>query len=144
VVNQVAAEQLLRFAGVGVISTVGYLFLFIAWRPLVGIYGANALALAICTFFNLAVHRELARSLQGHAHRGRFVGVALGLYLLSLALTSLGLLMVQLLVGSSLGFDLLAVTLANAVAAVLRFAVLRAWVFRPHIGGPNEISEVAT
>ena len=31
--NEVAADQLLRFAGVGVVSTLGYLFLFIAWRP---------------------------------------------------------------------------------------------------------------
>ena len=34
--DQVAADQLLRFAGVGAISTLGYLFLFIAWRPVVG------------------------------------------------------------------------------------------------------------
>ena len=66
-VDQVAADQLLRFAGVGAISTLGYLFLFVAWRPLAGALGANALALAICTIFNLAVHRELARSMQGKA-----------------------------------------------------------------------------
>jgi len=57
--------------------------------------------------------------------------VGAGLFLLSLALTTLGLLAVQALVGPSLGWDLLAVTAANAVAAVLRFAVLRAWIFRP-------------
>ena len=34
--NEVAADQLLRFAGVGVVSTLGYLFLFVAWRPLLG------------------------------------------------------------------------------------------------------------
>jgi putative flippase GtrA len=131
-VDQVAADQLLRFAGVGAISTLGYLFLFVAWRPLAGALGANALALAICTVFNLAVHRELARSMDGKARRGRLVAVAAGLYLLSLALTTLGLLAVQALVGSSLGWDLLAVIAANGVAAVLRFAVLRAWIFRPN------------
>jgi putative flippase GtrA len=130
-VDQVAADQLLRFAGVGAISTLGYLFLFVAWRPLAGTLGANALALAICTIFNLAVHRELARSMQGKAHRGRLVAVGAGLFLLSLALTTLGLFAVQALVGASLGWDLLAVTAANAVAAVLRFVVLRAWIFRP-------------
>jgi putative flippase GtrA len=143
-VDQVAADQLLRFAGVGAISTLGYLFLFIAWRPLAGTYGANALALAICTIFNLAVHKELARSMQGPSHRGRFAAVAVGLYLLSLALTTLGLVVVQLLDGPSLGFDLLAVTAANAVAAVLRFAVLRAWVFRPNAPGSPDLVEASS
>jgi putative flippase GtrA len=143
-VDQVAADQLMRFAGVGAISTLGYLFLFIAWRPLAGTFGANALALAICTIFNLAVHKELARSMQGHSHRRRFAAVAAGLFVLSVALTSLGLLVVQLLDGPSLGFDLLAVTVANAVAAVLRFAVLRAWVFRPHTAGSNDLAEASS
>ena len=63
--NEVTADQLLRFAGVGVVSTLGYLFLFVAWRPLLGAFGANAVAMAIATLFNTAVHRELS------AHRGR-------------------------------------------------------------------------
>ena len=29
------------------VSTLGYLFLFLAWRPLVGPIGANAVAMAI-------------------------------------------------------------------------------------------------
>jgi putative flippase GtrA len=129
--GQVTADQLLRFAGVGAISTLGYLFLFIAWRPIVGDFGSNALALAICTLFNTAVHRELARNMQGSRHQGRFVAVSAGLFAVSLGLTSLGLLAAHAFSGSSLPVALVAVTLANAAAAVLRFAVLRAWVFRP-------------
>jgi putative flippase GtrA len=130
-VSQVAADQLLRFAGVGAISTLGYLFLFIAWRPVVGDFGSNALALAICTLFNTAVHRELARNMQGSRHQGRFVAVSAGLFAISLGLTCLGLLAAHALSGSSLPVALVAVTVANAAAAVLRFALLRAWVFRP-------------
>jgi putative flippase GtrA len=130
-ISQVAADQLLRFAGVGAISTLGYLFLFIAWRPIAGDFGSNALALAICTLFNTAVHRELARNMQGTRHRGRFAAVSAGLFAISLGLTSLGLLAAHALSGSSLPVALVAVTVANAAAAVLRFALLRAWVFRP-------------
>jgi glycosyltransferase involved in cell wall biosynthesis len=130
-ISQVTADQLLRFAGVGVISTLGYLFLFIAWRPIAGDFGSNALALAICTLFNTAVHRELARSLHGPRHRGRFVILSAGLFAISLVLTSVGLLAAHAVAGSSLPMALIAVTVANAVAAVLRFAILRAWVFRP-------------
>jgi len=130
-ISQVAADQLLRFAGVGAISSLGYLFLFIAWRPIAGDFGSNALALAICTLFNTAVHRELARNMQGTRHRGRFAAVSAGLFAISLGLTSLGLLAAHALSGSSLPVALVAVTVANAAAAVLRFALLRAWVFRP-------------
>jgi len=135
-ISQVAADQLLRFAGVGAISTLGYLFLFIAWRPIAGDFGSNALALAICTLFNTAVHRELARNMQGSRHQGRFVAVSAGLFAISLGLTSLGLLAAHALSGSSLPVALVAVTVANAAAAVLRFAMLRAWVFRPDPPAP--------
>jgi putative flippase GtrA len=130
-ISQVAADQLLRFAGVGAISTLGYLFLFIAWRPIAGDFGANALALAICTLFNTAVHKELARNMPGSRHGRRFAGVSAGLFAISLGLTSLGLLAAHALSPSSLAVALVAVLVANAAASVLRFAILRAWVFRP-------------
>ena len=132
--DQVAADQLLRFAGVGAISTLGYLFLFIAWRPMPERFGANTLALAICTIFNTAVHRELTRNMHGPAHRGRLVAVAAGLFAISLTLTTLALIAAHALSATSLVVALVAVTVANAVASVLRFAILRAWVFRP---GPS-------
>ena len=88
--NEVAADQLLRFAGVGVISTLGYLFLFVAWRPLLGPISANAVAMAIATLFNTAVHRELSRTTDGQARRGRLYAVAGGLYVVSLALHDAG------------------------------------------------------
>jgi hypothetical protein len=129
--QQVAADQLFRFAGVGAVSTLGYLFLFIAWRPMAGTFGANALALAICTMFNTAVHRELARSMSGHAHKTRFAVAASGLFAISVGLTTLALIGARAIDVTSLPLELLAVTVANAVAAVLRFSILRAWVFRP-------------
>ena len=129
--NEVAADQLLRFAGVGVVSSLGYLFLFIAWRPLMGPLAANAVAMAIATLFNTAVHRELSRSADGQARRGRLFAVAGGLYVVSLGLTTLGLLVAQWLAPSAVLPELVAITVANLVAAVFRFAVLRAWIFRP-------------
>ena len=142
--DQVVADQLLRFAGVGLISTVGYLFLFVAWRPLAGPYGANALALAICTVFNTAVHKELARSMYGPSRRGRVAAVTAGLFAVSLALTTAALFVAQQIAGTSLAVELLAVTAANALAAILRFAVLRAWVFRPATPAPNNVPEATS
>lgn len=128
--SEVAADQLLRFAGVGVISTLGYLFLFIAWRPMLGALGANAVAMAIATLFNTAVHRELSRGRDGLVRRGRMILVLLSLYAISLALTTGALLLAGALTSGSLVIELIAITVANAVAAVFRFSILRAWVFR--------------
>jgi glycosyltransferase involved in cell wall biosynthesis len=131
--NEVTADQLLRFAGVGVVSTLGYLFLFIAWRPLMGPFGANAVAMAIATLFNTAVHRELSHGTDGQARRGRLFAVAGGLYVVSLGLTTLGLVLAHWLAPSALLPELAAITVANLIAAVFRFAVLRAWIFRPGV-----------
>jgi putative flippase GtrA len=111
-VQRVATDQLLRFAGVGVVSTLGYLFLFIAWRPLMGPLGANALA--------------MAPSPQSSTPRctGSFPA----------ALTTLGLVLAKWVARSAKLPELVAITVANLVAAVFRFAVLRAWIFRPGTG----------
>ena len=141
--NEVAADQLLRFAGVGVISTLGYLFLFVAWRPLVGALAANAVAMAIATLFNTAVHRELSRTTDGQARRGRLYAVAGGLYAVSLAFTTLGLVVAQTVAPGALLPELVAITLANLAAAVFRFAVLRAWIFRPSARTGAELMELS-
>ena len=141
--NEVTADQLLRFAGVGVVSTLGYLFLFVAWRPLLGAFGANAVAMAIATLFNTAVHRELSRTTDGQARRGRLFAVAGGLYLVSLGLTTLGLVVADWVAPSALLAEIVALTVANLLAAVFRFAVLRAWIFRPSArpgAGPMEVA----
>jgi glycosyltransferase involved in cell wall biosynthesis len=141
--NEVTADQLMRFAGVGVVSTLGYLFLFIAWQPLLGAFAANAVAMAITTLFNTAVHRELSRSTDGQARRGRLYAVAGGLYLVSVAFTTLGLVVAHVLAPSALLAEVVALTAANVVAAVFRFAVLRAWIFRPSArtdAGPMEVA----
>ena len=128
---EVTSDQLLRFAGVGLVSTLGYLFLFLAWRPVLGAFAANAVAMAIATLFNTAVHKELARGADGHARHARMALVTVLLYMVSLAFTSLGLVVADWIAPSVLLGEVLALTVANLVAAVFRFSVLRAWVFRP-------------
>jgi putative flippase GtrA len=141
--HEVAADQLLRFAGVGVISTLGYLFLFVAWRPMLGALGANAVAMAIATLFNTAVHRELSHSRDGQLRRGRMLLVVVSLYAISLALTSGALLVAEVVASGSLAAELIAITVANAIAAIFRFSVLRAWIFRSRALTPAPSLEVS-
>jgi Glycosyl transferase family 2 len=133
--DQATSDQLLRFAGVGAISTLAYLLLFVAWRPLLGPFNANVVSLAICTTCNTAVHKELAHNLHGPALTGRFATLAAGLFLINFTLTATALTVFHLRVAGSLPLMLGVLVAANAVAAVLRFAVLRAWVFRPRPSG---------
>ena len=127
--HDATADQLLRFAGVGVISTLGYLFLFVAWRPLLGPFAANAVAMAIATLFNTAVHRELSRHADGAPRRTHRFLVASGLYAISMVCTTAALAVAQWLAPGVLAAQLVALTAANLVASVFRFALLRAWIF---------------
>jgi putative flippase GtrA len=140
--DEVSADELLRFAGVGIVSTLGYLFLFVAWRPVFGPLGANALAMAIATLFNTAVHRELSQGRDGRTRRGHMVAVAAGLYAVSLALTTLALLVAGWVAPGALLAELGALAVANAFAATVRFSVLRAWIFRPRLA-PAPLMEVS-
>jgi glycosyltransferase involved in cell wall biosynthesis len=141
--HPVTADQLLRFAGVGTISTLGYLFLFIAWRPLLGPFAANAVAMAIATLFNTAVHRELSRQADGARRRGHRVLVATSLYAISLGATTTALVVAQWLFPGALVAELIALTAANLVAAIFRFALLRAWIF-PSAGRGADHLEVSS
>jgi putative flippase GtrA len=140
--DEVAADELLRFAGVGVLSTLGYLFLFVAWRPVLGPLGANAVAMAIATLFNTAVHRELSQGRDGRPRRGHMVAVAAGLYAVSLALTTFALFVAGWIAPGALLPELGALIVANALAATVRFSVLRAWIFRPGLT-PAPLLEVS-
>jgi glycosyltransferase involved in cell wall biosynthesis len=140
--DEVPADELLRFAGVGILSTLGYLFLFVAWRPVLGPLAANVVAMAIATLFNTAVHRELSQSRDGRTRRGHMVAVAAGLYAVSLTLTTLALLVAGWLAPGALLPELGALIAANALAATVRFSVLRAWIFRPRLA-PAPLTEVS-
>ncbi len=127
----VFADELLRFAGVGVLSTVAYAVLFAAFEPGLGSYAANTLSIILCSLGNTAAHRGMAGAARHHLDRAHRLSVAAGLLTVSLAATTAALATVRALGMESVLPELVAVATANAVAAVARFAILRTWVFRP-------------
>ncbi len=133
--NQATADQLLSFAGVGVLSTMSYLLLFAAAWSALGPWLANAVALAFCTLVNTTLHRSLARrstaGAAGGLGRPSFATVIAVLYGVSLGATSAAIAITAAVAGPSLVGDALAATIASCAAALLRFSLLRGWAFRP-------------
>ncbi|MFH8938678.1 glycosyltransferase [Streptomyces griseosporeus] len=128
--------QLWRFAAVGAVSTLGHLLLYAALRPAAGAQLANALALLVCAVGNTAANRRLTFGLRG---RGGALGHhlrGLAVFVLGLALTGGALAALHCLApGAARGTELAVLVAANLAATLLRFVLLRAWVFRAAAGG---------
>lgn len=123
------AHQFLRFAAIGAACGLTHVVLFLAFRTVMPALAANALGLFLTAVLNTAANRRFTFGVRGrrNALRHQFEG---GLtFLLSLACTSASL----LLVDSELSYAAeLAVLLAgDAVATLIRFTLLRHWVFAP-------------
>jgi len=124
-------SQLVRFASIGIVSTIVFAALFaLLYEPL-GAPLADVVALGLCAVANTAANRRLTFALRGRAGRVRHYTAGLALAALPLALT-LGTLLVLDAAGvTELGTTILALSVANATATAARFVLMRSWVFRP-------------
>ena len=128
------ADQLLSFAGVGVLSTLSYLLLFAGTLSVLGPWIANATALAFCTLVNTALHRSLARHAPGRPEAPSapppFALVLAVLYGVSLAATTAAIAIAAAVMGPSLVVLAVAATIANVAASPAPVLAL-AWVGLP-------------
>jgi putative flippase GtrA len=131
---EVFADELLRFAGVGAVSTLAYVGLFAALEPGLGSYTANALAIGLCSLGNTAAHRGMAGTARHGLDRSHRMSTGAALLGVSLSFTTGALVATRALGLTSLLPELCAVSVANVGAAVIRFGILRTWVFRPAFG----------
>ncbi|MFF3560894.1 glycosyltransferase [Streptomyces sp. NPDC002574] len=123
-------SQLLRFAAVGVVSTVGYVLLYAALRPATGAQAANALALLVCAVANTAANRRLTFGVRGRTGAARHHARGLAAFLIGLALTSGALAALHHAApGAGHRVETGALVAANLAATLLRFLLLRSWVF---------------
>jgi len=124
--------QILRFAVVGIGSTLLFSVLFIALRGFLSPQAASVSALLLATGVNTATNRRFTFGLRGResAVRHQLQGfMVLGIALL---LTSGSL---ALLHGidptADRGSEVAVLTAANLAATIVRFVLFRNWVFRP-------------
>ena len=124
-------RQLVRFAGVGVISTLAYIALFLGLHSPLGAQGANAAALLITAIGNTALNRRFTFGVRGRARNVQHQAQGLIVFALALALTSGTLFALHVASDDpSRNLELAVTVAANAVATLMRFLLLRRWVFR--------------
>ncbi|MEU5726739.1 dolichyl-phosphate beta-glucosyltransferase [Micromonospora sp. NPDC047738] len=119
-------RQLVRFAAVGVASTLAYLLLFVLARGPLGAQPANLLALLLTAVANTAANRRLTFGVTGRHHAGRHHLQGLLAFALGLALTSGSLAILHTATAAPpRTLELAVLVAANLAATVLRFILLR-------------------
>ena len=122
--------QALRFGVVGVLSTIAYALLYLALQHAMPAQVANFVALLITAIANTWANRRFTFGVRGLERAATHQAQGLVVFGIAWAITSGSLAVLNAVsphAGS--GVELLVLTVANLVATVLRFVLLRAWVF---------------
>jgi len=132
------AGQVARFLAVGIASTVAYAVLYLALRTAMPAQAANALALLATAVGNTAANRRFTFAIHGRRHNVRHQLQGLGVFGLALGLTSGSLALLHAVdPDPSHAVELIVLTCANVLATILRFVLLRSWVFRASRAAPE-------
>jgi putative flippase GtrA len=122
--------QVLRFAMVGGASTLAYSALYLLLAGPLGSQAANVAALVLTAIANTAANRAFTFGVRGRTHALRHQGQGLVVLALAWALTSGSLALLGLAAPDApRSVELAVLVAANLGATVLRFLLLRGWVF---------------
>ncbi len=134
--------QLLRFAVVGGASTLAYSALYLLLAAPLGAQAANFAALVLTAVANTAANRAFTFGVRGRAHALRHQGQGLVVFALAWGLTSGSLALLGLAApGTPRAVELAVLVVANLGATVLRFLLLRGWVFGARPPTPAVVSK---
>jgi glycosyltransferase involved in cell wall biosynthesis/putative flippase GtrA len=125
--------QIMRFLGIGVLSTIGYALVFLALRSETTAVLANVAALVTTTMLNTAANRMWTFGIRGRARAVTHQAQGLLVLGVGLAVTT-----TALWIASEAGVrgswpELVVLTAANLLVTIGRFAAFRLWVFRPRV-----------
>jgi putative flippase GtrA/glycosyltransferase involved in cell wall biosynthesis len=125
-------RQVVRFGAVGVTSTVAYILLFVLLHGWAGAQLANLIALLFTAIGNTAANRRFTFGIGGRPRLARHHIEGLIVFGIALAITSgaLGLLHAGAEAPPHI-VELAVLVAANLLATVVRFVLLRGWVFHP-------------
>ncbi|HEY7280567.1 MAG TPA: bifunctional glycosyltransferase family 2/GtrA family protein [Actinomycetota bacterium] len=136
--------QVVRFAAIGVASTVAYLALFLGLRTVLPALAANAVSLLVTAVANTAANRRWTFGVRGFDALGRHHTRGLLLFGAALAMTTGSLAALRAIDPSpARSVELAVLVAANLAATVVRFGLLRTWVFRAHRRAPEPAAAIA-
>lgn len=125
------SSQIVVFALIGAMSTIAYGVLYVALRGRLGAQEANALALAVTAIANTAANRRFTFGFRGRGDAIKHQVQGLLVFGCGLAVTSGALAGVRLLQGDAHPLvEVVVLTAANLFVTVMRFALMRWWIFR--------------
>ena len=122
--------QLVRFAVIGVVSTVAYGVLYLLFRQVMGAFVANGLALLITAVANTAANRRLTFGVSGNDGLAGDHAVGLLAFGAGLVITSGSLAVLHAVSSPPHWVELVVLMVANAIATLLRFVALRLRIHR--------------
>ncbi|MGK2880241.1 MAG: glycosyltransferase [Mycobacterium sp.] len=136
-------RQGVHFATVGVASTLAYLLLFISLRTVVDPQVANLVALLVTAIANTAANRRFTFGVRGSAGAVRHHFQGLVVFGIGLGFTSGALALLHVTSEPARLAELAVLVSANLMATVMRFLLLRGWVFHPRRNADNGLPEAA-
>ena len=122
-------SRIVRFATVGIASTLAYGLIYLALRELAAPWLANLVALIVTAVANTAANRRFTFGVQGR--RGAATDYAAGLtaFLIALVLTTgAGDALRHLMPGAPHLLEVATMTGANLIATLCRYAMFRGWM----------------
>ena len=123
-------RQIVRFGVIGIASTLAYVAIYLLLRGSVGAQVANAIALVVTAVANTAANRRVTFGVRGRAGWLRHQLQGFGVFVVALALTSGSLVALHLLSATPpRAVEVAVLIVANAAATLIRFLLLRGWVF---------------
>ncbi|WP_082368781.1 bifunctional glycosyltransferase family 2/GtrA family protein [Arthrobacter sp. ERGS1:01] len=136
--------QLLRFAMVGLASTLFYVLLFLAFRLVADAQWSNFAALLLSAVANTTVNRSFTFGRTGPAGAFRHQFLGLLVFAVGWVLTAGALWGIHAVGGPNRTVEVVAVVLANLMATLVKFLAFRLWIFRTPAGTiPTAISTTA-
>lgn len=128
----VLARQLGWFTGIGVVMTLAYLALYAALRLVMGAQAANVVSWVVTAVGDTSANRRFTFGVRGRPGVLRAQLLGLLIFGLGLGITSGALFALHAAVASpGRVLELTVLGAANLVAGLLRFVLLRWWVFAP-------------
>ncbi|GAA2741077.1 hypothetical protein GCM10009868_05770 [Terrabacter aerolatus] len=140
------SQQIIRFAGVGVLSTVLHLGLFAALvRGGAPSQLANGAALVLATLFNTALNRAWTFGVSGRRKLVSHHGQALVIFAITYAATTAALALLGAVApDAGTVVQTAVVAAANVLSTAARFVAMQRWIFRPSAEATAEAVDVAT